>query len=61
MNLQQSKLLHEELVKTCTIQTCLNCENYLEKAERCTLAPAYSLPAQVIVFGCPKWIPMIPF
>lgn len=61
MNSEQSNRLHRELITSCIIQTCLNCEYFDEKPERCSLAPTYPLPAKVVVFGCPKWIPLIPF
>ena len=59
MNYEQSQQLHKELVKQGIVATCLNCEHF--DKEKCLLAPAFALPAVVVVFGCPKWIQAPPF
>jgi len=59
MTSEQRKALHEELVKHAVVTSCLNCEMF--EKEKCLLAPTFQLPAKVIVFGCPKWIMLIPF
>jgi len=46
MNSDIKATLHEELVKNCIVRSCLNCENFNDKTERCELAPAYPLPAK---------------
>jgi len=61
MSSELKKTLHEELVKASIVRSCLNCENFKEEDERCSLAPSYPLPAKVVVYGCLKWIMVIPF
>lgn len=61
MNSEQAHNLHEALLEEQVIRSCLNCDNFKEEDERCILAPAYPLPAKVIVFGCPKWTGVVPF
>lgn len=52
---------HKELVQDLVVQSCINCENWDEKAEGCTLAGGQRPPAKVVVYGCPAWVPYIPF
>jgi hypothetical protein len=59
MDSELKATLHQELVSNCIVRTCYNCE--LRDGEKCSLAPTYTLPVKVIIFGCPKWIPFIPF
>jgi hypothetical protein len=61
MNSEDTKKLHEALVYDCIIRTCLNCEFFNKEAERCGNFPASPVPAKVLVFGCPQWMPFIPF
>lgn len=61
MNSEVSKHLHKELIEHGIVQSCLNCENFNEDSEKCSLAPAFALPAKVVVYGCSKWIILIPF
>lgn len=35
-------------------QSCLNCDNFIEKTEICKLANQRP-PAKVIAYGCPQW------
>lgn len=43
----------------CT-KTCVNCANFVEKTEICTLAKQRP-PARIIAFGCEKYEDEIPF
>lgn len=35
-------------------QSCINCENFVEKTEQCILAKARP-PVRILVYGCEKW------
>ncbi len=61
MTSEQKDQLHRALIKDCTVHSCLNCELFDAKIERCSLAPSHALPATVVVFGCKSWTQYIPF
>jgi len=52
--------LHWQLVVREVVTSCLTCDCFAEDTEICSLAMARP-PARVIVIGCTKWVPQIPF
>lgn len=42
------------------VETCLTCEHFDESTETCALAKARP-PARVIAYGCPCYVPGVPF
>lgn len=51
---------HQSLVRAHIVHSCVNCMDFNHQNETCELANARP-PANVVVFGCPKWTPDIPF
>lgn len=49
-----------ELIDRQQVVTCINCIQWNDHDEKCTLAKIRP-PARVIVFGCPAWEEDIPF
>lgn len=52
--------VHQKLVDNFILRTCLNCECFDPHGETC-LQFRVKPPAKVLVFGCEKWLPDIPF
>ena len=42
------------------LETCLTCAHFDEATETCALAKARP-PARVIAYGCPQYLPDVPF
>lgn len=55
------EMLHQELIQSGIVASCVNCENWHEPTERCALAPQAPVPIKVVIFGCSKWLQVIPF
>jgi len=53
--------LHKALVQQLVVRSCLNCENFDEKQETCSLTQGKKPPATIVVFGCIQWTQHIPF
>lgn len=51
---------HQALVRAHIVHSCVNCMEFNHEAELCDLAKAKP-PTNIVVFGCPKWTPDIPF
>ncbi len=51
---------HQSLVHAHIVHSCVNCMDFNHQDETCELAKVRP-PANVVVFGCPKWTPDIPF
>lgn len=45
---------------TAGLETCMSCEHFVEATEICRLAQQRP-PARVIAYGCPEYLPDIPF
>lgn len=58
---QQIKpVLHQQLVHQQLVHSCLNCLEFDEEKEQCSIVNV-TPPAKILVYGCPKWTPTIPF
>jgi hypothetical protein len=63
---EAEELMHRTLIEEHIFRSCLNCDNWgtanhpnKETDASCAL---YGVPPpRVIVFGCPKWNPDLPF
>ena len=53
-------ILHQQLIKQQVVHSCLNCLEFDDETEHCTVVNV-TPPAKVLVYGCPKWTPDIPF
>lgn len=53
-------LMHKEMVRSCTIHSCLNCDHF--RNDLCNNFGQPQLPPpEVIVFGCLHWEVYVPF
>jgi len=57
---EQHELLHKELLSNFIVHSCINCDDFNEANETCSQVNQRP-PAKIVVFGCPKWTPSIPF
>lgn len=56
-----SKAFHEQMIEAFVFKSCINCENYDNKFEMCSVYNAKP-PAKTIVYSCDKaWVQYIPF
>jgi len=51
---EQARAVHERLIITGAVSTCLNCKEFSADETLCT---RYGIqpPAEIIVYGCPEW------
>ena len=53
-------VLHKQLILQQVVHSCLNCEEFDEEKDQCIIVNL-TPPAKILVYGCPKWTPSIPF
>ena len=58
---EDRRRIHRQLVECQIVYSCLNCEHFQQIEERVCELYKVEPPPEVIVFGCPSWVPEIPF
>ena len=53
-------ILHQQLILQQVVKSCLNCEEFDNEKDQCVIVNV-TPPAKILVYGCPKWTPSIPF